>query len=89
VSTLNLSVSSESLEVPEACPWIVLEVGIKAAAGTGIGSEDAPTTISLPRGRRPPNTAPMALEAVTVARITWAPPSCDNACAGSTAVESM
>jgi hypothetical protein len=62
---------------------------IRAAAGTAIGSIEAPTTSSVPRGRRPPKTAAVASELVTVERITSAPSSPISASPGSPSVPSM
>ena len=75
VSALKRRVSSESIAVPEAWPSITLSPPISIAAGTGRGSIDAPTIISLPSGRSPPNTAAIASELVTVERIRSTPPS--------------
>ena len=49
-ATLKASVSSESIDVPEACPAIDALPPISADGGTAIGSSAAPTTISWPRG---------------------------------------
>jgi len=75
--------------VPEAWPWTDVLPGISAIGGTSIGSAEAPITISLPRGARPPITALMACALVTVARVADAPPSFWSSCAASCAVLSM
>src|SRR5581483_7629980 len=72
--TLNASVSSESIDVPEYQPRIARAPAINANGE--ISSEGgAPRIMSVPRRPRPPTVALIAGPSVTVARTTAAPPS--------------
>ena len=73
-STLNASVSCESIAVPEYQPLTDRRPEINTSGET-CNDCAAPMTTSVPLRPRPPCTALMASPLVTVARMTFAPPS--------------
>ena len=76
VSALKRIVSSESAEVPDGQPATERRAPISWNGVTSIGSGEAPTTSSLPSMPSPSISGAHGLGAsVTVARITFAPPS--------------
>ena len=90
VRALNLSVSSESMPVPEGQPATVRR---PRSSGNGLmtmgPSSGAPTTMNLPAGARPSMTHSRALALVRVERMMLAPPSFCSSLAGSCVVVSM
>ncbi len=90
VSELNLSVSSESMPVPEGQPATVRRPISSGNAFTDRGpSSVAPTTINLPAGASPSSAHSSALALVSVYKITFAPPNFFSSSAGFCEVLSM
>src|SRR4030095_9885729 len=76
------------MDVPEYQPLTERQPIIRRIGSTEIGPA-APITISTPFGARPPSVAAIASALVTVAMITFAPPSLLSSAAGSDAVDVM
>src|SRR5262245_47718012 len=74
-SALKARVSSESMDVPDGQPATSLGPPMRRNGEASMGSGDAPTTTILPPDESPPSAALIALELVTVERMTLAPPS--------------
>ena len=89
VAAANLSVSSESFEVPDGHPIIDLWAPRSETVDISDGSKLAPTTTSLPFTAKPSTSGPNALPSGAVARITLAPPSLFSSAATSCLPESM
>ena len=89
VISAKRSVSSESVGIPDAQPWMFFLPWMSWIGETSIGSNVAPTTTSVPLSPRPSISADMDFELGAVARITRAPPSFFNSSAEFSAALSM
>src|SRR5215472_13399643 len=80
-SSAKFIVSSESVGVPTAEPWMACSPTMSCNGVTAIGSDDMPTTTNFPVGARPSIKLDIAFESGAVASITCAPPSFCNSSA--------
>src|SRR5215468_5652263 len=81
VSSAKFIVSSESVGVPTADPWMACSPTMSCNGVTAIGSDDMPTTTNIPVGARPSIKLDIAFESGAVASIACAPPSFCNSSA--------